>query len=198
VISAIFVENTISFAADGAAKKRRTALHDEVRWAVNVMAVLQAVLKKVDPDLPGLQELMETGTCSTELFNNIIGMQIARNVLDSVVHDNALVQKALVKLDINPCDHRYLSDILDPHNRGSIGVLEFVDGIKRLRGDPRRSDVIAVDLMVRSLHGKADNILRWLEVTSKTARRAPPVFLPQNLKAYTSENSMEAGRPSSP
>jgi len=189
VISAIFVENTMSFAMELTTKKRRMALHDDVRWAQNVMTVLQAMVNKVDPDLPGLQELVDTGKCSDELFNHILETQITRKDLHIVLHEDVGVQKALEKLDINPCDHRYLPDILDPHNRGFIGVLEFVDGIKRLRGDPRRSDIIAVDLMVRSLHSKSDNILRWLEVTAKTVRKktTPSVT---STKAVSSQDTV--------
>jgi len=193
VISAIFVENTMSFASDFAAKKRRSALHDEVRWAVNVMVLLQGVLNYIDPDLPGLQELTDTGKCSSELFNQILGMQVHRNVLESVLEESAPVQKALDKLDINPCDHKHLSDILDPHNRGYIGLLEIIDGIKRLRGDPRRSDIIAVDLMVRSLHGKADNIARWLEAIAKKGTKPPSWGTTTSKAGSAHEASPKAG-----
>jgi len=70
--------------------------------------------------------------------------------MDEIVREPA-VRKVLIALDIDPDDHQYLSDILDPDNSGKIGIAELIDGLKRLRGGPRRSDIVSVDLMIRSL-----------------------------------------------
>merc|ERR1719326_1255304 len=61
------------------------------------------------------------------------------------------VKRALDELDINPDDHEKLFDILDSDNTGAMFVNEVLDGIARLRGEPRRSDIVCVDLMVRSI-----------------------------------------------
>merc|ERR1712113_1283932 len=34
---------------------------------------------------------------------------------------------------------------------GTVAIHELVDGLRRLRGEPRRSDIVKVDLMVRSM-----------------------------------------------
>merc|ERR1712232_1190652 len=78
------------------------------------------------------------------------------------VTDHVAVQ-ALNALDIDAQDHKYLSDILDPDKSGSITVLEFVRGLKRLRGEPRRSDIVTVDLMMRSLHEKIDVVVERMK-----------------------------------
>lgn len=62
-------------------------------------------------------------------------------------------------LDVDSHDHRRLSDILDPDHSGTIGVLELIDGLNRLRGEPRRSDVVSIDLMVRSLQERVEEVL---------------------------------------
>merc|ERR1712232_1534584 len=70
------------------------------------------------------------------------------------VHDCMMepqARTALLNLDICEEDHEHLHDILDPDNGGTIGVLDLLDGLARLRGEPRRSDIITIDLMVRSL-----------------------------------------------
>jgi len=94
-------------------------------------------------------------------------------LFDRVIEADGNAQEALEELDIQKTDHRYLSDILDPDNSSTIGVFELIDGLQRLRGDPRRSDIIAVDLMVRSIQLKIDDIWGWaknaLGSTTETA-----------------------------
>jgi len=51
-----------------------------------------------------------------------------------------------------------LVDILDPDRDGAIHILDLVNGLMRLRGQPRRSDVVCVDLMVRSLQSAVARI----------------------------------------
>jgi len=79
-------------------------------------------------------------------------------MIDSVICDNREAVKALQNLDIDPADYGNLCDILDPNHYGYIKVLALVDGLKRLRDDPRRSDVIMVDLMVQSVQDKLDRV----------------------------------------
>merc|ERR1712061_118271 len=82
--------------------------------------------------------------------------------------------QALNDLDIESHDHKYLADILDPDNNGSIRIVEFIDGLKRLRGEPRRSDIVAVDLMIRSLHQKITDISNFFGV--KPTEEAAPLL----------------------
>merc|ERR1712066_72836 len=91
---------------------------------------------------------------------------ITKETLDEVVqHPEAI--RALELLDIHRGDHEFLSDILDPDNSGSVSVLEMVDGIRRLRGEPRRSDIVCVDLMMRAmqvtLEGISDSVNSLVE-----------------------------------
>jgi len=159
VISAIFVENTLSSASEISSKKRREKLEDPERWAVNVCELLQALLKDSHPELPDLNGL-EEGDCD-ELLYDIQQAEFSKEVLHRIVRSDPKAKEALNKLDIDPCDHAFLPDILDPQNDGFITVLELLDGVKRLRGEPRRSDIITVDLMVRSLQQRIDDIWKW-------------------------------------
>merc|ERR1712151_1063500 len=83
-------------------------------------------------------------------MGEIYALDVRCAVIDEVTRD-VTAQAALHDLDIDPKDHAFLSDILDPDNGGTIGVGEFIDGLQRLRGDPRRSDIVTIDLMVRSI-----------------------------------------------
>jgi len=102
---------------------------------------------------------------------------VDRKVLDKVVLEPAAVD-ALNALDIDPHDHDKLSDILDPDHGGTIGVLDLVNGLQRLRGDPRRSDIISVNLMIRSMQDKIEDILyrmKHLSDEKQIARVQPPL-----------------------
>jgi len=159
VISAIFVESALATASELAAEKRRKRLEDPQRWAVNFMKLLRALLSRAPPgDGEFLLQALSNGKLTEPLLNKLQKVEIARGIFDEVLETDRHVQQALQELDIQKADHRYLSDILDPDNSGSIGVLELLDGIQRLRGEPRRSDIIAVDLMVRSIQEKIDEL----------------------------------------
>merc|ERR1712083_631274 len=72
---------------------------------------------------------------------------------------------SLIELDIDQADHPKLADILDQDHGGTVTVLEFFIGISRLRGEPRRSDVVNIDLMVRAVQTTAENILEFAKKT---------------------------------
>jgi len=160
VISAIFVESTMSSAAVIAYKTKQERLDNQGRWAENVVTLLRSLLEVAQSDMEGLEELAQ-GVYTDEMLSEIIQLTFPRHVIDQVVQKDEHALQALTNLDIDPSDHKYLSDILDPANTGSVPVLSLVDGLKRLRGEPRRSDIIAVDLMIRSSQKKVDDIWRW-------------------------------------
>merc|ERR1711972_183357 len=58
-------------------------------------------------------------------------------------------------------DHNKIGDILDASHKGSISILDLVNGLKRLRGgNLKRSDVVSIDLMLRSLQEEVKEISR--------------------------------------
>jgi len=142
VISAIFVESTMAAAEALATGKKQARLADKMLWDTRITTLVKRIMD-ISPDhaIPGRM---------SESVEEIYALDVRGAVIDEVVMDPTAKQ-ALDDLDIDPHDHNFLSDILDPDNGGSIGVGEFVDGLRRLRGDPRRSDIITIDLMVRSI-----------------------------------------------
>jgi len=50
-----------------------------------------------------------------------------------------------------------LFDTLDVDGDGSIDIEELCEGISKLRGDARKSDVVALNLMVQKLHQEMRN-----------------------------------------
>jgi len=142
VISAIFVERTMSVALALNHEKKVARLNNSALWDTRIATVIHRLI-----DLSG----SALSFCKmSEAVDEVIAMEVPNKVLDGVLHDSVVVA-ALNDLDIDPGDHQYLSDILDPDNSGGVCVSELVDGLRRLRGDPRRSDIVTVDLMVRSM-----------------------------------------------
>jgi len=83
-------------------------------------------------------------------MEDLLEMEIRHDLFNRWIADSRVI-RALDDLDINPDDHAHLFDILDADNTGCMFVHEFLEGIMRLRGEPRRSDIVCVDLMVRSI-----------------------------------------------
>merc|ERR1711956_90744 len=98
---------------------------------------------------------------SHHLMNKLLQIEFPGEHVKLVMSTDEGARRALRKLDIHPADHAFLADILDPQNDGLITIMELVNGMKRLRGDPRRSDIIAIDLMVRSLQERVDEVWKW-------------------------------------
>lgn len=140
VISAMFVESTMEAAAHISNLKRRERLQDEGLLYTRIAILVRRIMIKATGTDPG-QAL-------TEHLDTIVRAQVPRETIDQVIYDQEAKQ-ALMDLDINPLDHGRLSDIFDPDNGGTIGVMDIAAGIRRLRGEARRSDIVCVDLMLR-------------------------------------------------
>merc|ERR1712151_563341 len=126
-------------------------MQDPVLWSTE-MAKLMKVILEVSPhhSVPDSQMLSDS-------VKDICEISLTRNIFDEVVKDPKAIE-ALKNLDIEAGDYCYLSDILDPDNTGDVSMPELVDGIQRLRGHPRRSDIVCVDLMIRSTQVALDRI----------------------------------------
>eukprot|EP00931_Biecheleriopsis_adriatica_P006233 TRINITY_DN107670_c0_g1_i1.p1 TRINITY_DN107670_c0_g1~~TRINITY_DN107670_c0_g1_i1.p1 ORF type:complete len:623 (+),score=98.27 TRINITY_DN107670_c0_g1_i1:43-1911(+) len=156
VISAIFVESTMAAASKLELAKKRSRLADEKLLALRVTQLIQCMLRHSEHgdafDNVSLTQAVET------LFH----IEVPRSVIDETIHDPDAIE-ALDDLDINPQDRARLSDIFDPDNGGTVQLSDVAAGIRRLRGDPRRSDIVCVDLMIRALQAQADTIKDILE-----------------------------------
>jgi len=171
IISAIFVESTCVYASDQKKKNAQLRLEDERLWAGSVSTIIYEL---ISASSSSQNDIVPDGL--VKHLDEIVHMEFTRGTIDELVHSVShgshgvlvpgvkderycRVKDALDALDIEPNDHNRLSDILDPDHSGTIGVLELVEGLRRLRGDPRRSDAVSVALMVRSLQERVDEIL---------------------------------------
>eukprot|EP00929_Paragymnodinium_shiwhaense_P051343 TRINITY_DN25854_c0_g1_i2.p1 TRINITY_DN25854_c0_g1~~TRINITY_DN25854_c0_g1_i2.p1 ORF type:complete len:672 (-),score=145.56 TRINITY_DN25854_c0_g1_i2:167-2182(-) len=142
VISAIFVQSTLSAAISIRQKQKKARLQDNDLWSTRLSVVVRKIASmvlNVDPS----EKLSEN-------IDIIYDLDVSCETMDEIGADPD-VRAALDELDVDPEDHEILSDILDVDQNGSVVVIELLQGIKRLRGDPRRSDIVTVNLMCRSL-----------------------------------------------
>jgi hypothetical protein len=170
VISAIFVDSTMSVAAEMAQKSATERLDNEHRWCGNVTTIIK--------------ELLSTPECFNERINpdrlgdniqDVVNAEFTRGCIEEIIAEPK-VKDALDALDIDSNDHKRLSDILDPDHSGTISVLELVEGLRRLRGAPRRSDVVTVDLMVRSLQERVDEVLERIVKLQNNTQQSMPIL----------------------
>eukprot|EP00931_Biecheleriopsis_adriatica_P110407 TRINITY_DN8467_c0_g1_i1.p1 TRINITY_DN8467_c0_g1~~TRINITY_DN8467_c0_g1_i1.p1 ORF type:complete len:560 (-),score=89.71 TRINITY_DN8467_c0_g1_i1:178-1857(-) len=158
VISANFVDSTLSASRRYADSRKQERLSNKILWSTRLTTLVRRLCECKTGQAP---EHMSSA------INMISTMSFEGSVLDQWVRDPE-VMRALKDLDIDPQDFNDLSDILDPDQSGTIEVLELQEGLRRLRGFPRRSDILRVDLMVRSL-GRKVNDMQSLLRTVKAA-----------------------------
>jgi len=166
VISAIFLEATISAAHRLADDKKQARLNDNRLWLTRVASLVSRLIEISNESRDGRQhmsvrsvpELLEK-SCA-----DIQAVSVPWKDVQTWSHDPEVL-RALADLDINQHDCAYLSDILDPDNNGRITIIELMDGLRRLRGFPRRSDILTVDMMVRSLQNDVGRLLQRFDLS---------------------------------
>jgi len=99
----------------------------------------------------------ENSELRDDLLVDDMEMTVSKELFHLVIQDRE-VQRLMDELDIPP-DRAHLFDILDADGSGGIQVQELVQGLLKVRGEARRSDIIgsllavrAVQDMVRELH----------------------------------------------
>merc|ERR1712190_432266 len=85
-----------------------------------------------------------------DMFQKAAGMEITRDVF-AHIRTVPRFDDILQELDIPEEEIFDLFETLDADGSGTIDLEELIDGIAKLRGGPRRSDIIAVNFMLRSV-----------------------------------------------
>jgi hypothetical protein len=135
VIIAIYVENIVVAAKKNESIQRQRRLRDVARLnqllAEMVSEFLDALDSQIDP-------------------SQAASLEIKRSLFDEVVKRDS-VNLILEKIEIPYEDRLDLFDVLDADGSGALSLGEVLEGLKRLRGEPRRSDIIALGLAIRAL-----------------------------------------------
>merc|ERR1712048_1323768 len=94
-------------------------------------------------------------------------MEISKDTFLELIKDEQ-VQRIFAELDVPEEDHFDLFDTLDADGGGTLTADELVKGIARLRGQARRSDIVNVSLIARSMQGSFQKLAKTLSAQSKT------------------------------
>merc|ERR1711920_239656 len=154
VITAIFVERTLAAAGKLENHRLTERLQDPELWSSRISILLRKLYEKHGLDLDDDNILQEK---LTELAHE----PVHEEEFAIFIADEGVVV-ALKDLEIDAADHNYLFQILDADNTGALTIWEFVDGLSRLRGAPRRSDVIRIDLMVREIQRQVHEMFQGM------------------------------------
>eukprot|EP00929_Paragymnodinium_shiwhaense_P099467 TRINITY_DN6111_c0_g5_i1.p1 TRINITY_DN6111_c0_g5~~TRINITY_DN6111_c0_g5_i1.p1 ORF type:complete len:691 (-),score=89.31 TRINITY_DN6111_c0_g5_i1:404-2476(-) len=149
VISAIFVQSTMAAAIGMKHKQKKARLQDEDLWSTRVTTIV----RRISTIILGL----DLSDKLSEQVDLIYDLDVSCETMDKLGADPA-VKAALEELDVDPEDHECLSDILDVDQNGSVVVIELLEGIRRLRGNPRRSDIVSLDLLCRSMQNMLSEV----------------------------------------
>lgn len=102
--------------------------------------------------------------------NFMPSLKISKELFLVVIQDPE-VQKILNELDL-PAERANLFDILDANGSGTIGALELLEGILKVRGQPRQSDIVGCLLAIRSLQLMTRKLSDQIVVLEKSAKVA--------------------------
>jgi len=169
VISAIFVETTMDIAEKERSSRRSARLQDVVRWQTNMGSLIDRLVTAAQA-IGDDSALMIDRTALMDNTTQLYDLDLPVSIL-SRLGDDAPSARALAELDIDPIDTDRLDVILDPDSGGTLCIMDMVHGLKRLRGEPRRSDIITIDLMVREVQGNVLKILGKMESAERKQRK---------------------------
>ena len=105
----------------------------------------------------------QSETASWEEMSADVGLlELDKEMFDSFM-EREDVNKLLDELDIRHDNRVDLFSVLDSDGGSSLSVAEILKGFTMLRGDPRRTDVVSVGLILRSLQDHQQLELRVLK-----------------------------------
>merc|ERR1712151_816474 len=85
------------------------------------------------------------------IANLVTGMVVTSGMWVCLRNDNDF-HNILFDLDISEEDQQDLFETVDAGGDGTIHVVELMIAICKLRGDPKRSDIVSVNLMAYHIH----------------------------------------------
>jgi hypothetical protein len=161
VIGALFVENTLAAAKQNELKLKEGRLRN------------QEVLKAKSLELAMMIYAFKEGITVTMIlekaidFETISSMEVTHREFQQICTISGF-SDLLCELDIAPENQKDLFDTLDSDRGGSLDIHEIIEGIAKLRGDARKSDIVAVLLSVRNVTHLQRVTLKLLDSHTQT------------------------------
>eukprot|EP00928_Gymnodinium_smaydae_P099845 TRINITY_DN9642_c0_g1_i2.p1 TRINITY_DN9642_c0_g1~~TRINITY_DN9642_c0_g1_i2.p1 ORF type:complete len:352 (+),score=68.72 TRINITY_DN9642_c0_g1_i2:109-1056(+) len=179
VIVAIYVENVVAAAKSNEVLLKKQRLRDQ-QFFNNRMVDLVELLWDVHNEVRianGLppQEMVDAGDEADPIAATLYRMRDMELTLD--MFEKIKGRKEAVDifrdLDVSDEDIFGLFQLLDVDGSGTIDMMELQHGIRKLRGDARRSDVISLDLLLRKTLWEVRNIAKKDPSASSDAHVSP-------------------------
>lgn len=151
VIVAIFVDTVLSAAKYNDQVKMQHRLRDQ-RFFANKMAELTELIWETCPEAAQGSEMPDRpfNNKAEQILARAMSMEISQSEFENLRQIKAF-NEILCDLDVSDEDQLYLFDTLDADGSGTIDLGELLDGIAKLRGDARRSDIVALSMKVSSI-----------------------------------------------
>lgn len=159
VIVAIYVENTSEAGRHNLQLQRQRRLTDRNMRAVLTRALVDYFEDSADARRQGKKEITK------ESFQESMMQADAHGLFD--------------QLDVAEEDRLDLFEILDADGRGVIGIDELVNGIFKLRGPARRSDIVACRLVLASMIDQMKDFHRIMYRESAQVKATLSQLLPR-------------------
>jgi len=156
LIMATFVDNAISAARRNEVTRMKSRLLDTDRQTQKTSQLVHKLWKRQQENLP------EDERSSRFEGISVVNCLIEKDVFEETLNDME-VQHLLEDLDIAEEDRMGLFDVLDADGGGTLQLFELITGVLKLRGEPRRSDIVQVGLIVRCLQEKLDGYVMSME-----------------------------------
>eukprot|EP00928_Gymnodinium_smaydae_P030406 TRINITY_DN22628_c0_g8_i1.p1 TRINITY_DN22628_c0_g8~~TRINITY_DN22628_c0_g8_i1.p1 ORF type:complete len:337 (-),score=52.24 TRINITY_DN22628_c0_g8_i1:97-1035(-) len=209
VILAIYVENSVAASKYSQIIKKRNRL-------MNNKLVSEKAFEMVSMIVYYAAEVLETPECVEymargniledvniaddekvrELVTVAADLEITQELWKYLSKD-ARFSELLSELDISAEDQLDLFDTFDVNGSQTLDLVELLQGVKKLRGDPHRSDVIGVSLLVRGvmesleiMHECVDSIYQQQEALVRIVKRLSPQSMYKTSAVCPGENSM--------
>jgi len=177
VIAAIYVENTVAASKYNELTRKRDRIQNEKMLADLTKLLLETVLRI--GELHDFVEFVDQSVCVDAdgsqnpneyielLVKRAAEVQITKTWWSLLQMDKQFVE-VLSELDIASEDMADLFETFDLDGDGKVGLAELLRGIKKLRGDARRADVVEISLQGSAIyHTIAD-----LQTTTEKSFRA--------------------------
>lgn len=95
-----------------------------------------------------------------ETVEDALKIQITPDFFEHGLISDAGFKEVLHDLDIPEEEQLDLFDTLDVDGGGTIDIEELIEGIGKLRGEAKRSDIVAVKLVVRDIQASIHAFLQ--------------------------------------
>eukprot|EP00928_Gymnodinium_smaydae_P047453 TRINITY_DN31674_c0_g1_i1.p1 TRINITY_DN31674_c0_g1~~TRINITY_DN31674_c0_g1_i1.p1 ORF type:complete len:570 (-),score=60.40 TRINITY_DN31674_c0_g1_i1:213-1922(-) len=165
IIAAVYVENLLDAAKSNEVLMQRRRLNDEKQTASSMSKLLEAVVVAYFTALNA--DCEQLGQINLDLVTDI---EISEDVFKTIIQ-NPTVVECLDRLDIALDDRLGLFEILDADCSNTLTLDEIISGLMRLRGQARRSDIVACTLLLRNLQHEFKDFSNDFEEISEELQR---------------------------